>query len=341
MSPTLHLRGHAVDASVSGVNSLRAPFHVSSGENPGNRRWPLREWGPRKGLQVKGNSVGLKNYKFGRKNNWRRWQWNRVEELLEKHPRDAIALYLSGPDDVDRLIAKQKGFSDQNLIAVDANETNIQKIRRNGYCGIDLKLHEAIGFWKEPQVDVIIADYCSGLTFDVTWALMSALIFSPGLSHPCILSINLMRGRDAFSNELRGPGITKHRGKLFLAYFLGFYESARSVIGNGLPASEYINIGYRIAEVGQEERARILDRITIAALIASESFWSYKSSAGSIYMDSVVFKFRPIFSGIDKSIKTPDYGPKINKIGKTITAKLAALKAWRTRRGPAPMSPNF
>lgn len=31
--------------------------------------------------------IGLDNYKFGRKNNWRRWKWNRIIERLEAHKR--------------------------------------------------------------------------------------------------------------------------------------------------------------------------------------------------------------------------------------------------------------
>jgi hypothetical protein len=72
------------------------------------------------------------NYKFGTKANWRRWQWNRIVERLAVPVRDAVVVYLAGPEDLDRPVALSKGFRPDNLIAVDRDGDVVKQLRMNG-----------------------------------------------------------------------------------------------------------------------------------------------------------------------------------------------------------------
>ena len=51
----------------------------------------------------------MESYKFGNKNNWRRWQWNKIMERLNKPPKDAVVVYLIGPCDIRAFIVKTGG----------------------------------------------------------------------------------------------------------------------------------------------------------------------------------------------------------------------------------------
>lgn len=64
-------------------------------------------------------NTGIENYNFDEKNKWRIWNWNRIRERLTCKPRDALVLYLAGPQDLDRAVAMRKGFDPLNMIAVE------------------------------------------------------------------------------------------------------------------------------------------------------------------------------------------------------------------------------
>ena len=46
--------------------------------------------------------VGRENYKFGRKNNWRRWAWNKAKDRLSVPVKDAVVLYLPSKQNIDQ-----------------------------------------------------------------------------------------------------------------------------------------------------------------------------------------------------------------------------------------------
>jgi len=76
--------------------------------------------------------MGLKQYNSTSKKQYRRWVWNAIAERLTCGRRDAVVAYLPGPDDYDRLIAKQLGFKNENLIAIDRDPLCIANVRNGG-----------------------------------------------------------------------------------------------------------------------------------------------------------------------------------------------------------------
>jgi hypothetical protein len=151
-------------------------------------------------------TTGLDDYRNGRKNNWRGWQWNRIVERLSVPVEDATVLYLCGPDDVDREKALARGFRNENLIAVDVVEEYIGRIRSTGGLGIRHNLHDLLWAWPQDwPLHVVIADYCAGITRE-TSRLKNILALGPAISQPGVTTVvcaNFQRGRDAWSNPIR------------------------------------------------------------------------------------------------------------------------------------------
>lgn len=162
-----------------------------------------------------------------RKNHWRRWQWNRITERIEqnnKKTKDAVVLYLAGKDNADLLEAERRGFDKRNMIAVDLDDKVINHLRRDGITCFKSKLSDAIFAWKgDPKIDVIIADFCSGIMQE-QFLFAYSLLLSSGLYHrKTVVSVNLQRGRDkCFSDTYRVwrdqlcVDVTKHRGVGFI-----------------------------------------------------------------------------------------------------------------------------
>lgn len=134
--------------------------------------------------------VGLDSYDSGVKKTWRGWLHNRIEDLLMAPHSEATVLYLCGPDDFDREYAIARGFKNHNLIAVDLNEDNVRRVRKNGGLAICHDLTEVVASWpKDWPIDVVIADFCAGLNADtsrfaiaLTMALATAgrIVDAPG-----------------------------------------------------------------------------------------------------------------------------------------------------------------
>ena len=76
------------------------------------------------------------NYKNGRKNNWRRTVFNQVSARVSA--RDAIVVYLPGPQDLDRQVLCEKGFSPNNLIAVDKDRNVVASLRSKNKVAIKI-----------------------------------------------------------------------------------------------------------------------------------------------------------------------------------------------------------
>lgn len=111
----------------------------------------------------------IDGYKFGDKNNWRRWVWNRICERLTKPRRDAVVVYLPGKEDLDRKVAVERGFSPYNLIAVDRSPSVVSIMKAKGALCIEGNLIDVLQCFKNTnvRVDVVLADLCCGLVDDV------------------------------------------------------------------------------------------------------------------------------------------------------------------------------
>lgn len=242
--------------------------------------------------------IGLGNYKFGNKNNWRRWMWNKVKnqlknpcplmrklKLISDHRRtigdddcympshkaikDSIVLYLPAIDDIDRIIAVDKGFRPLNMIAVDIDDKVIKQFRKDHKLILKADIVDIILNWNGvPKLDIIVADLCCGITLKMH-KLAHALIYSKGISEMSVIAINLMRGRDEFVKNYRGDG-EKHRGKIFIKIIKKILTYCAG-LGGGLT------------------------EMVLTEMIIDETcvFNSYKSINGTV-MDSVVFVLKRI-----------------------------------------------
>lgn len=179
----------------------------------------------------------MESYKSLPKFHWRNWVYNRMIERLHHttHKNRATCLYLLGPDDLDRHVGINKGLSPYNMIGVDLEQSYVVTCRKNDGLAIHGDFIDTIALWPENwPLDFIVADFKSGLTDKVLTDFLVACTFSRGVSlHKTQICVNLQRGRDASSNDLRDqvkntiltqiPDPTeqeltddiKHRGKLF------------------------------------------------------------------------------------------------------------------------------
>jgi hypothetical protein len=158
----------------------------------------------------------VETYKFGTKNNWRKWLWNRITERLHVPARHALVLYMGATEDLDRVEALRRGFTNTNLIHVDRDAKVTAAIRRAGGLGVTGDFFDVVRCWPQRHsIDVVLGDFCNGLT-------MSNLMGVVGLPlwrqcRESVFAFNLLRGRDPATNThramwQRGQGReTKHR----------------------------------------------------------------------------------------------------------------------------------
>jgi hypothetical protein len=236
-------------------------------------------------------------YKNGQKNNWRKWQWNRIVERLESigRPRkETVVLCLAGMEDLDRREAIRRGFRSDNLIAIDLSSDVVKTLRGKGGIASLVDLNDAISVWRPPPtIDVLVADFCGGFSEKSGMGLINSLIANPlCFSSEAIIAVNMLRGRDGWSNEsdwpfhydkvkhlgespLLGnrfwyefhcrPVPVKHRGQIFLAILAKYYLP--------LFAPEHL-------------QGSLPCQVIMGTF--SPAFWEYKSATN--FFDSVVFR---------------------------------------------------
>lgn len=237
----------------------------------------------------------IDGYKYGPKNNWRRWQWNRISERITIPTIDAIVLYLAGKDDLDRAIAVEHGFSPSNLIAIDREEEVVKHLRGKGaLClkGDFLTVVRACWFSKM-RPNVLIADFCGGLSEDISMVTTMSLfdVYQGLLADDAVISINMMRGRDkGFLMDNYKKVKNRHRGVIIVEHFVEtLYHSLLEVCCN-MPN------GMR----------NLVTKESCLKLIKANMFPemnSYRGERGNFYMDSVIFK---PFAFIQKGVKSDD-----------------------------------
>jgi hypothetical protein len=156
--------------------------------------------------------VGLGAYDSGAKQTWRGWQWNRIAERIPKHKRrDAVVVYLVGPDDEDRECAKKKGFSNRNLIAIDIDNDNCRRVRDRGGVAVPGNLADLVYMWpSHTPLAGVVADFTCGhnaSAIDFSVALATSYAVGPASS---VVAVNLLRGRDSWSNNYRASLVDSH-----------------------------------------------------------------------------------------------------------------------------------
>jgi hypothetical protein len=216
------------------------------------------------------------DYKFGNKNNWRNWVWNRISERV-KNKRDGLILFLAGPDAKDIDVARRAGFDVRNMIAVEKDPEVISRLRSNGILTIEGDLLDVLYSWSPYRdVAVIVADFCSGLEDKVIGCFQTVMTGNPSFYKTVIVG-NFLRGRDRSSNYYREYinenftlSIPIHRGKIF---FAASTVKFWSVLADRLDWSMALKIN---AEKVLMQSCR-------------PDTYTYKSTAGTQRFDSVCF----------------------------------------------------
>jgi hypothetical protein len=273
-------------------------------------------------------------YSSDQKTFWRGWVWNRLQERIPTlERRQATVLYLVGPHDYDREAALKKGFSNQNLIAVDTCRQYVKNVREQKNLAIQGRLQDVLAMWPEDwKIDAVVADFTCGLDqqlIEFQMALISSQAVTLGKT---VVAINLQRGRDANSNSLRQDLVKykrkyknwvkkddgdlakfiditwdeKHRAKqLFVSMFSHCLTSVKEYIAD---AGAYCKMFHSCT---------------------NPIFNSYRQSSSQPYMDSVVFTVPP---GERDSEDVEIYIDYIKRNLVTVKNRISALRAVRTMK---------
>ena len=155
------------------------------------------------------------------KNNAREWKWKRIADRIVDRA-NALILYLAGSEDLDRREAIKRGFSPNNLIAIEISKASVDILRSRKVITIPGKLHEIVPEWPPSMpIAAIVADFCSGLSKDTRRFALS-LMYAPAVRRGTVLAVSCQRGRDIpatfnWDESLLEVGNTiKHRGFQFI-----------------------------------------------------------------------------------------------------------------------------
>jgi hypothetical protein len=267
-----------------------------------------------------------KNYKHGRKNQWRRWAWKEIAKRVDSQ-KTAKVLYLAGRDDLDRAVAVANGFMPENLYAVDKDIKVVEGLKKKGclaLCGDFIEIAIA----GRNFFDVFYADFCCGWN-DTIEEICALAILS---NKEQIVMCNMQRGRDKVNDVKRflgTPEDEKNRARLLVnniilktgnlyAKFWGASEMERILAD--LIGSKNIKLS-----VTQEDKL-ISNYIKLTIYYnLNPAFRTYQGNR--VYMDSVVFNTYPLFGGDIKATNRDNY----NKL-RSLNNKLRSIKAIATMR---------
>lgn len=219
----------------------------------------------------------MKNYDYPAKRHWRRWAWNRIQELSVATP-DGPVLFLAGDTAEDIEIASSRGFLTRDMIAVERDPHSIRKLRDMGITTIDGDLIKVLRAWpRDRPVKAVVADFCCGLEKRILYDLPLQLTLNPALRRTCI-AINLQRGYEHSLRDFRkgvaeyiveqgGPeAACKHRG---MQFFIGMTAIYWSFGGVNQITSEKDAMRWFVSR-------------------CKPAFGEYKSIYGNLIFDSVV-----------------------------------------------------
>lgn len=211
-------------------------------------------------------------YKYGDKNNWRRWMWNRIVERLPNRHK-AVCVYLAGEQNLDQGVALSKGFKPWNLIAVERDVVALETIRGGGALAVGGDFFDAVdAIAKKHRIDVVFGDLTCGFERHMI-SRISNFMCHPNMNET-VFAFNLLRGRDPSTNDLRdmsadfvlaAAGDVKHRGAHVLIH-------------------AYAHMG---GLTGDTEIPVVLEQLRKNTLF---DLSSYASDAGTQTFDSVVLR---------------------------------------------------
>jgi hypothetical protein len=251
--------------------------------------------------------IGLDCYDAKSKEHHRRWAANRIIELLSVPIRDAVLLYLIGPEDVDGTVFLSKGFRANNLISVDLSAAAITRIRADGRSAINDNVLSVLANWNDRPLDVLHLDTCS--TYSTCSQMLNNAHKGGAIDQNTVIYCNMQRGRERHFGRNRQRG--EHRGMLLYktdSWRVSFMEAYKKGILDWPACASMLWCDERESQMREDCRP---------------VFASYRSSR--VFMDSVVMRALPrpyIYTetgiGQRTAIKT--------------RRKLAALMAVRTKR---------
>lgn len=243
-----------------------------------------------------------RDYKFGAKNNWRRAGWNEILRRTEGRERHEPILYLAGPQDLDRQVASQKGVPDQNLIAIDTEQSNIDAVRSGKGPAVRADVLDVLWSWPQRRaVCAVLLDFCSGIE-SKNVGIYDAFEREP--LRNAIVMVNFQRGRDPWSNQLRealagaelldslvgefdGVESPKHRAYQFLLWHA--WDCVATIAGRGSRTANHAGEArFPYVPRGDPDRGGFLTMILGFLRQMQPRFFSYKS--GDLTFDSVVFR---------------------------------------------------
>lgn len=237
----------------------------------------------------------------GAKTHWRRWIWNRIAERLTIPPREAVVVGLFGGESLDVDVAISKGFNPDRMfnVEVDSGAAEASRIRT-----IRGELSDVLIAWKSPPtIDVVVADYCGGMTSKAGFGLVYAATKSGNLSRFPVLAVNLLRGREQPGDPLADIRAALRAGSIH-----------RGVQFAGAYAAELL-----AAIANDPTEFASLSPAMVQACTEAAAFTSYRSDSGNQVFDSVVM--------------APTHGiyiPPGNLVGdrsRALRARIAAIKA--------------
>lgn len=212
--------------------------------------------------------------------------------LVNKNKKDLTIMYLPGEQDIDRDIAKRKGFNVKNMIAVDRDTKVVSKFKNDKKLIIEGDIGDIIYNYKNSKkIDIIIADLYHGATFNLL-KLIYQIITSNALNNESIIAFNLLRGRDNYikSDFIKNLDVNvKHRGEIATGLFIRILNDFTNNLEN------ICNIDNMIKDDSLDS-AIVYNNISITK---NAKYNSYKTINGLIY-DSCVF----VYKKTDKIINT-------------------------------------
>lgn len=139
------------------------------------------------------------DYRNSPKNIWRHRWWKSAAKRcseLKISPKMARVIYMPGPEDLDRKVARRYGFRDHNLIGVDRDSSLCRDLRKRGVTMINGDIIEVLAAWNPINLpDVILLDTCNALGVGFT-QIMHLFICGNFLNKNLVFGANVICGHD-------------------------------------------------------------------------------------------------------------------------------------------------
>jgi hypothetical protein len=139
-------------------------------------------------------------YKFRTKDHWRRTMWKGIKARLLVPTKDAVVLYMPGPENLDMPVAVGLGFRKDNLIGVDRSEEISKQLRKTGQLCIHGDFWTVVDSWsKTTPLHVLFPDFTGPLVNDTYRGTLNAMSCHSQKTGPAglhVLAANVLAGRE-------------------------------------------------------------------------------------------------------------------------------------------------